>query len=87
MARAVHLCQKALQTTPEQGFSQLVEGMRLAQNCFEQWGLQNLACEKGKVELLGAGAQAVKLTGSGDGGFLLGLWENGFSGSDLLECF
>ncbi|MGK5088118.1 hypothetical protein WDW86_11220 [Bdellovibrionota bacterium FG-2] len=54
---------------------QIALGMQTSQRCFEAWGLlppEALALSR---ELLEKGALAVKLTGSGGGGFLVGLWE------------
>jgi mevalonate kinase len=44
-------------------------------NCFEQWGLLTLNVKLHQQKLKDAGALAVKLTGSGGGGYVLSLWE------------
>ncbi len=48
--------------------------MTTAHRCFEQWGLVNEAVTKHTEILFRGGALAVKLTGSGGGGFVLSLW-------------
>jgi mevalonate kinase len=74
MRQAVDLCEQALAMSEEEGFLILAGAMELAQSCFVRWGLVNETCSQ-KMDLLReAGAQAVKMTGSGDGGFILSLW-------------
>jgi mevalonate kinase len=53
----------------------LAEQMNAAHEIFREWNLVPYAVEKQRSELLNAGALAAKLTGSGDGGFLLTLWQ------------
>jgi mevalonate kinase len=52
----------------------LAEAMKLAQQCFETWGLVTPELMEQKHELLKQGALAVKLTGAGLGGFWVALW-------------
>ncbi len=52
----------------------LAKQMNAAHEIFREWNLVPFAVEKLRAELLIAGALAAKLTGSGDGGFLLTLW-------------
>lgn len=51
-----------------------IRAMGLAHQCFRDWGLVNEAVRLHEEQLLQAGAQAVKLTGSGGGGFMLSYW-------------
>jgi mevalonate kinase len=72
MKSAVASFSELLQTPNREGW---IQTLRLAHSCFYDWGLVNdrvLAHEK---ILLEAGALAVKLTGSGAGGFMLSLWD------------
>lgn len=80
-----------------------IKTMRKANNCFEQWGLVTENVKKHQKILLDAGALAVKLTGSGGGGYVLSLWERPFEqsanannqkaqlestlGSEMIACF
>lgn len=50
--------------------------IRQSNQCFEQWGLITDNVKKHQSVLLEAGALAVKLTGSGGGGYVLSLWQN-----------
>ncbi len=53
-----------------------IHAMQLAHGCFYDWGLVNEAVRRHEEELLRYGARAVKLTGSGGGGFMLSYWAN-----------
>jgi mevalonate kinase len=75
MTLSVELCLKALESSTPQ-WQQLKEGMQLACECFEDWGLINKQMKEKIASLYEQGALAVKPTGSGGGGFLLSLWEN-----------
>lgn len=58
--------------------------------CFEQWGLISENVKQHQNVLLKAGAMAVKLTGSGGGGYVLSLWENVPSSElpfEMIACF
>ena len=74
MTQSVEICLKALESSAPQ-LLQLQEGMQLACECFEDWGLINTAMKAKMAALYQQGALAVKPTGSGGGGFLLSLWE------------
>lgn len=52
-----------------------IKAIKKANSCFEQWGLVTDAVKKHQNLLLDQGALAVKLTGSGGGGYVLSLWE------------
>lgn len=53
----------------------LTNAIELANDCFNEWGLISQSLETHMSELKEAGAVATKPTGSGDGGFVLSLWE------------
>ena len=52
-----------------------IKTIKRSNHCFEQWGLVTDSVLKHEKVLLDAGALAVKLTGSGGGGYVLSLWE------------
>lgn len=67
-----------------------VQALEKAHLCFYEWGLVNDAVKYHEQELLKAGALAVKLTGSGGGGFMLSFWDKAPEASvtfDLIPCF
>lgn len=72
MRRAVALAQRALTSGEAPGFEMLTKSILLANSCFEKWGL---TIEPHRNWLREQGAVAVKPTGSGDGGYLLSLWD------------
>lgn len=51
------------------------ETLKLAHSCFYDWGLVNDTVKAHEKLVLDSGALAVKLTGSGAGGFMLSLWD------------
>lgn len=53
-----------------------IKTLKKSNQCFEQWGLTTEKVLKHQKQLIDAGALAVKLTGSGGGGYVLSLWEN-----------
>ena len=63
----------ALLSEPPQ-IQKWIETMNLAHSCFYDWGLVNESVQQHEQALLSNGALAVKLTGSGAGGFMLSLW-------------
>lgn len=76
MRDAVQLAERALCEAPAAaaGAPILIEALRLARGCFEDWGLcqGEVARHLGRLEL--AGAAIAKPTGSGGGGYVLSLW-------------
>lgn len=54
--------------------SEWISQLNKAQSCFESWGLVPSAVEQHIQKLKKAGAKACKLTGSGNGGYVLSLW-------------
>jgi mevalonate kinase len=72
MKKAVDLAEVALAAGPVEGLQKLKESINLARSCFELWGLSP---DSHIQYLLSQGAVAAKPTGSGDGGFVLSLWD------------
>jgi mevalonate kinase len=66
---------KAALLDPEKK-SLLIEGINLALDCFINWDLLSQELHSHMSELRAHGALAVKPTGSGQGGFVLSLWDN-----------
>lgn len=85
MKSAVELCVQALSDneSPE-SFETLKEGLRLGQDCFEQWDLVPPVVVDAIAKLHAGGALQCKLTGSGGGGYILSLWDK-TPPKDLLE--
>ncbi len=73
MIDAVHRF-KTLLTVPHESEA-WIAALRQAHHCYEQWGLVNEAVHHHAKILLKAGASAIKLTGSGGGGYMLSLWK------------
>ncbi len=77
MKEAVRLAEVSLlESSMLLGLPGLVKAMNLAQGCFEQWGLVSEIPAQHLKYIRSQGALAVKLTGSGDGGFVLSLWQD-----------
>jgi mevalonate kinase len=72
MKAAVAQAEEALMMGEEQGLPKLKEAMNLARSCFDLWGLSP---DSHIQWLTSHGAVAAKPTGSGDGGFVLSLWD------------
>jgi mevalonate kinase len=53
-----------------------IKTVKKANNCFEKWGLITEQVKIHQNQLLQNGALAVKLTGSGGGGYVLSLWDS-----------
>ncbi|MBC7741446.1 MAG: hypothetical protein H7061_04560 [Bdellovibrionaceae bacterium] len=79
---------KLLLVEPTQ-LTEWCQALTLAYNCFEAWGLVNAAVQIHSEKLIKAGALAVKLTGSGGGGFMLSLWKDAPQelGFEMIPCF
>lgn len=60
---------------PDKALAMLAQSLNQAQECYEKWGLITPELMTQKQELLKQGALAVKLTGSGLGGFWIALWK------------
>ncbi len=58
-----------------QNIELLRESIDQAGSCFREWGLVSRELDSHMLALKKAGALSVKPTGSGDGGFVLSLWE------------
>ncbi|MEQ1722272.1 MAG: hypothetical protein ABL930_03795 [Pseudobdellovibrio sp.] len=68
----------------------LAQAIAKSNNCFEQWGLLTPNVQLHQKKLKDAGALAVKLTGSGGGGYVLSLWETHPPTSldfEMIACF
>lgn len=91
MAQAVALAERALQEPQGKGLELLIQSLKLGQECFQEWGLVDKAALGSHVQrLVRAGALAVKVTGSGQGGYVLSLWQDEPSvdiQSELTSCF
>jgi mevalonate kinase len=75
MLQSVKLAEIALTLSPTNGLAKLKQAIDLACCCFERWGLAGGNVEQHIQALKAAGAIAAKPTGSGDGGFVLSLWQ------------
>lgn len=76
MAESTALALNALQQPIELGFNILMTAINEACFCFRQWGLVEGAINQHINDLIAGGALAAKPTGSGNGGYVLSLWEN-----------
>lgn len=80
---------KDLLSRPSLDLNLWAETMSEAHHCFEQWGLINEVVAEHSHALQKAGALAVKLTGSGGGGYMLSLWNQAPAklGFEMISCF
>ena len=76
MREAVKMSSQSLELSAKSGFDQLKNAIILANSCFEEWGLIDSQMYEEIKLLKSLGAEAVKPTGSGRGGYLLSLWRN-----------
>lgn len=75
MVDSVNLAIEALQSPKKVGLKKLASAINTANNCFKMWGLSSGNVENHIQTLLKEGALAAKPTGSGDGGYVLSLWD------------
>lgn len=75
MLQAVLQAEIALSNTAPNSQSLLKEAIQQGAGCFERWGLINENLSQHINKLYQQGAVAVKPTGSGNGGFVISLWE------------
>jgi mevalonate kinase len=90
MRSAVHLAEKALASSEQEGFSLLRESFELAGSCFSRWNLTEGSLGQHMQWLKNQGAVAMKPTGSGNGGYVLSLWKSDPSAETLkklIPCF
>ncbi|OQW53646.1 MAG: hypothetical protein A4S09_07010 [Proteobacteria bacterium SG_bin7] len=87
MQKAVEAATQALSMEQEQGLPVLVEAQKIAADCFASWDLVPKPMENTMKDLYKAGALAVKPTGSGGGGFILGLWPSGIVPETSFDLF
>jgi mevalonate kinase len=80
METSVNLLMQALES-PHALIDDLATGMKLANDCFKDWGLITPHMQLISDELYKRGALAVKPTGSGGGGYLLSLWNHSIPSS------
>ncbi len=70
--------------------SKWIAAIKKSNQCFEQWGLITDVVREHQKILTESGALAVKLTGSGGGGYVLSLWESSPPSSlpfEMIACF
>ena len=75
MNTSVEGCLRALEMDKKKGLFLLKQSMDQALECFTEWGLCGKKVSQTIVEMKSQGALAAKPVGSGDGGFIVGLWE------------
>jgi mevalonate kinase len=75
MANSVVLAEYALTRASATALSTLAQGIMQANACFEHWGLINDVLRQHIDLLMAEGALAAKPTGSGDGGYVLSVWQ------------
>lgn len=75
MNECVQLAKEALRQDEKSGSPLLVQAINAANQCFKDWQLSDKLSACHINQLLEAGALAAKPTGSGDGGYILSLWD------------
>lgn len=92
MKEATAICENALVQeglTEAERLQLLARGVELGKSCFVRWGLCEGALDQHMQLLTESGALAIKPTGSGQGGYVLSLWEKAPPASlqsVLIEC-
>src|SRR3990167_2279099 len=76
MGHAVEKARHALEINSPESLSLLTDSIIQAATCFQKWGLVSETLSQHMQLLYQHGALAVKPTGSGNGGFVISLWEN-----------
>lgn len=75
MEQAVIQAKEALESNQEGVGDQLAKAITAAGQCFQKWGLVSESLESHMKQLINLGAKAVKPTGSGQGGYVVSLWD------------
>lgn len=75
MSQTVKKAHLALETNTPNSIHLLTESIKDGATCFQQWGLVSETLSQHMQLLYQHGALAVKPTGSGNGGFVVSLWE------------
>ncbi|MFC3908020.1 mevalonate kinase [Legionella dresdenensis] len=75
MDAVVNQCRLALETYNEDSQSLLCQAINRGAECFYNWGLVSDNLQQHMDLLLKNGALAVKPTGSGNGGYVISLWD------------
>lgn len=87
MSDAVTQCLQALSMPKVTGLTQLIQGIKSAEDCFAQWGLISGALQQHIDTLKAKGALAVKPTGSGGGGYVLSVWATPVSDASMIPVY
>jgi mevalonate kinase len=74
MGESVEIAKDALENLNASSKNNLAKAMKIAHECFNQWGLITPNLKTHMQQLLDKGALAVKPTGSGGGGIVVSLW-------------
>lgn len=76
MSESVTIAYDALVSAKEDRIQLLSKAIKLAGDCFSDWGLTDSMLKKHLNTLYDHGALAAKPTGSGSGGYVLSLWDS-----------
>lgn len=85
MHQSVAMVEEALAMDQNGGLQLLIEAIGLANDCFASWGLIPTTMQDHIDWIKKNGALAVKPTGSGEGGYVLSLWDQNFNSKLLSE--